>query len=82
MAQAPGRSAARSLVITGTAASAGGVAVLTLSAPPAARLPGRLRLARSPDRSQDALSHSHHALSRGDNGRSCVLLKTLDSCKI
>jgi len=42
MAQAPGRSAARSLVITGTAASAGGVAVLTLARP------GRWRAPRAP----------------------------------
>jgi hypothetical protein len=82
MALAPGRSDARSLVITGKPSAAGGVAVLTSPAPTGGRRPVRLRLARYPDRGQAALPPSHHALSRGYNGRSCVLLKTLDFCKI
>jgi hypothetical protein len=82
MAPAPGRSDARSLVITGKTAAADGVAVLTLARPAGGRLPARPRLARAPDRGQAALSHSHQALPHGHNGRSCVLLKALDFCKI
>ena len=39
MAQAPGRTDARSLVITGKTAGADGVAVLTLARPSGRRLP-------------------------------------------